>query len=127
MHIGRKAFTLVEILVVIMIVGVLAAIAIQRFGTSKSKAYLTAMKSDLRNLVTAEAGWFADSSRYSTDLSVIAFRQSSGVNAPSVVTGAGYWSATVTHSKLTGHTCGVAVNTANPIQTTAGEGEPVCN
>ncbi len=124
---NRKGFTLIELLIVVVIIGILAAIAIPKFANTKSKAYVTAMKSDLRNMVTAEEAFFSDSSKYSTNLSAINFKQSTGVNTPAVVVGAGYWSATVTHSQLSGHTCAIAVNTANPLVSTAGEGEPVCN
>ena len=123
----RKGFTLIELLIVVVIIGILAAIAIPKFTNTKGKAFVTAMKSDLRNLVTAEEAFFSDSSHYSTDLTAINFRQSTGVNTPTITTGAGYWSATVTHSQLVGHTCGIGINTTNPIVTTAGEGEPVCN
>ena len=124
---NRKGFTLIELLIVVVIIGILAAIAIPKFANTKSKAYVTAMKSDLRNMVTAQEAFFSDSSKYSTDLSAINFKQSTGVNTPTVVVGAGYWSATVTHSQLAGHTCAIAVNTTNPLVSTAGEGEPVCN
>ena len=60
----RKGFTLIELLIVVVIIGILAAIAIPKFANTKSKAYITAMKSDLRNLVTAEEAFFADSSKY---------------------------------------------------------------
>ena len=124
---NRKGFTLIELLIVVVIIGILAAIAIPKFANTKSKAYITAMKSDLRNMVTAEEAFFSDSSKYSTDLTAINFKQSTGVNTPAITTGAGFWSATVTHSQLAGHTCAIAVNTTNPLVTTAGEGEPVCN
>ncbi len=124
---ARKGFTLIELLIVVVIIGILAAIAIPKFANTKSKAYITAMKSDLRNMVTAEEAFFSDSSKYSTSLTAINFKQSTGVNTPTIATGAGYWTATVTHSQLAGHTCGIGVNTTNPIVTTAGEGEPVCN
>jgi len=124
---NRKGFTLIELLIVVVIIGILAAIAIPKFANTKDKAYITAMKSDLRNMVTAEEAFFSDSSAYTTDLSSMNFRQSTGVNTPVISTGAGYWSATVTHSQLAGHTCAIAVNTTTPLVSTAGEGEPVCN
>src|SRR6476469_4170194 len=55
---ARKGFTLIELLIVVVIIGILAAIAIPKFANTKSKAYVTAMKSELRNLVTAEEAFF---------------------------------------------------------------------
>jgi prepilin-type N-terminal cleavage/methylation domain-containing protein len=127
---SRKGFTLIELLIVVVIIGILAAIAIPKFANSKNKAYVTAMKSDLRNLVTAEEAFFSDSTYYTDGDNLVnnrkAFKNSSGVGIPVVATGAGYWSATVTHSQLTGATCGIGVNTTNPTISTAGDGEPSC-
>jgi type IV pilus assembly protein PilA len=126
---ARKGFTLIELLIVVVIIGILAAIAIPKFGNTKTKAYVTAMKSDLRNLVTAEEAYFSDSTHYTTAVVLVSrngFKNSSGVGVPTVVTGAGYWSATVTHTQISGGTCGIGVNTSNPIITTAGDGEPSC-
>ena len=53
-------------------------------------------------------------------------QDTTGVNTPSLNIGAGYWSATVTHSQLVGISCGIAVNTTNPTVPSAGEGEPAC-
>src|SRR5438094_6898953 len=60
---NRKGFTLIELLIVVVIIGILAAIAIPKFANTKAKAYIASMKSDLRNLVTAEEAYFADSVR----------------------------------------------------------------
>ena len=60
---NRKGFTLIELLIVVVIIGILAAIAIPKFANTKSKAYKTAMISDLRNLVTAEEAFFSDSGK----------------------------------------------------------------
>jgi prepilin-type N-terminal cleavage/methylation domain-containing protein len=126
---ARKGFTLIELLIVVVIIGILAAIAIPKFANTKSKAYVTAMKSDLRNLVTAEEAFFSDSTYYTDASNLVSrnsYKNSSGVGVPAVVTGAGYWSATVTHSQLAGATCGIGVNTGNPLNTNAGDGEPSC-
>ena len=125
----RRGFTLIELLIVVVIIGILAAIAIPKFANTKSKAYVTQMKSDLRNLVTAEEAFFSDSTYYTTAANLITrntWKNSSGVGVPAVVPGPGYWSATVTHGQLAGATCGIGVNTANPTITTAGDGEPSC-
>ena len=61
---NRKGFTLIELLIVVVIIGILAAIALPKFANTKEKAYLASMKSDLRNLVTSEEAYFADSVKY---------------------------------------------------------------
>src|SRR3989442_1874079 len=66
---NRKGFTLIELLIVVVIIGILAAIAIPKFANTKAKAYIASMKSDLRNLVTAEEAYFADSVKYSATTS----------------------------------------------------------
>ena len=124
---NRKGFTLIELLIVVVIIGILAAIAIPKFANTKSKAYITAMKSDLRNLVSAQESLFSDSSKYSTNLTSLNFKASTGVTDPVISIGSGWWLATNQHSQLEGAVCGIAVNTTNPTVSTAGEGEPACD
>ena len=57
---NRKGFTLIELLIVVVIIGILAAIAIPKFANTKEKAYVAAMKSDLRNMATYEEQYAAD-------------------------------------------------------------------
>jgi type II secretion system protein G len=64
----RKGFTLIELLIVVVIIGILAAIAIPKFANTKDKAYLAAVKTDLRNLATAQEGYFADNQSYTTSV-----------------------------------------------------------
>ena len=123
---NRKGFTLIELLIVVVIIGILAAIAIPKFANTKSKAYVTAMKSDLRNLVSSQESFFSDSAKYTSSLTALNFKASSGVNSPAITTYAGAWMATNNHTQLTGTICGIGVNTTNPTVTTAGEGEPAC-
>src|SRR5262245_4903589 len=126
----RKGFTLIELLIVVVIIGILAAIAIPKFANTKAQAYRTAMKSDLRNLVTAQESFFADSAKYTNviDSTHLKFQASPGVtiNSGSIVAGDGYWSATATHTQLPGEKCSIAFNTPNPTVPNAAEGEPAC-
>ncbi len=62
---NRKGFTLIELLIVVVIIGILAAIAIPKFANTKDKAYVAAMKSDLRNLATYEEQYAAEPQSWS--------------------------------------------------------------
>jgi type II secretion system protein G len=124
----RKGFTLIELLIVVVIIGILAAIAIPKFASTKDKAYYTSMKSDLRNLVTAEEAFFADSTRYTTlPNAALKFGVSNGVNLPTITVAAGLWSATITHTQLVSPAeCAIAINTGNPILPSDSSGAPRC-
>src|SRR3989442_7205747 len=63
---NRKGFTLIELLIVVVIIGILTAIPISKFASTKETAYIASIKSDLRNLVTAEEAYFADSVKYTS-------------------------------------------------------------
>src|SRR5579862_1959208 len=77
-----KGFTLIELLIVVVIIGILAAIAIPKFANTKEKAYIASMKSDLRNLITAQEAYFSDNnSTYAGSTTAMGtnFQSSSGV------------------------------------------------
>jgi len=63
---NRKGFTLIELLIVVVIIGILAAIAIPKFAATKDKAKLASVKTDLRNIMTAEEAYFSDNAAYAT-------------------------------------------------------------
>lgn len=111
---NRKGFTLIELLIVVVIIGILAAIAIPKFASTKEKGYLTAVKSDLRNLTTAEEAYFAEAMAYTANVGDLSYTQSAGVTLPVVTidpTGNG-WSATAGHTAATNISCTVYVGAA---------------
>jgi len=120
----RSGFTLIELLIVVVIIGVLASIAIPKFANTKEKAYLTSMKADLRNLVTAEEAYFADSIKYTTDLGTM-YRTSTGVVGPTIALTPDGWTATVSHT-ATPRTCAI-FGGSTPIAPAVREGEVRCN
>ena len=118
----RKGFTLIELLIVVVIIGILAAIAIPKFANTKEKAYVAAMKSDLRNLATAEEGYFADNQTYTTDLGT-AFQSSQGVTVGSYAADGKGWSAQATHTG-TSKKCDIYVG--SKVAGTSKDGVPEC-
>lgn len=95
-----KGFTLIELLIVVVIIGILAAIAIPRFSATRERAYFAAMKSDLKNLATQQEIYYAESYSYTTDQPTLGFVSSEGVNVNvEAATGTG-WAATATHDAL---------------------------
>src|SRR5215208_2770308 len=97
---NRRGFTLIELLVVVVVIGILAALGIPKYANSKSKGYVTMMKSDLRNLINAEESFFSDSARYTANLTSLGFKTSSGATPPVISVYAGAWSATNGHLQL---------------------------
>ena len=89
-----RGFTLIEMLMVIVIIGILVTVLIPRFATSREKAFVTAMKSDLRNLATAEESYFYDNDSYSPDLTRLpAFNATNGVTVTIAAATQTGWSA----------------------------------
>ena len=134
---NRKGFTLIELLIVVVIIGILAAIAIPKFASTKEKAYLASMKSDLRNGATAEEGYFADNQVYlsgvAKNLAGVAtplvamgnYTPSSGVQVTFTATAATGWGAVATHTATT-KTCAIFIGVA-AVAPALVDGEPKCS
>jgi len=115
----RTGFTIIELLIVVLIIGILAAVAITKFGDSKRRAYVTAMKSDLRGLATVAESRFASDNSYAD---VVAPQGSAGVTLTFVGTASG-WSATATHVGVPGVECTMAAGSSLAANA---PGEAVC-
>ena len=106
---NAKGFTLIELLIVIVIIGILATIAIPKFVNTRDKAYVTAMKSDLRNLATYEESFAADSAGAyfggtasgSTALQGFLASQNVTVSVTALTGPPASWSASATHASTT--------------------------
>jgi len=101
----RHGFTLIELLIVVVIIGILAAIAIPKFAATKGQAYTARMKTDLRNFATAQENYFYDNQTYATTTAAItSFAPSDGTTITVLEATAGGWSARAT-STYTGVKC----------------------
>jgi prepilin-type N-terminal cleavage/methylation domain-containing protein len=120
---NQKGFTLIELLIVVVIIGILAAIAIPKFANTKEKAYVASMKSDLRNLITAQEAYFSDNnSSYAAGTANLGtnYKASSGITVTiTSMTNTG-WAATAT-SVSTAKTCNITLGGGS-----TDEGDPIC-
>jgi prepilin-type N-terminal cleavage/methylation domain-containing protein len=119
----RRGFTLIELLIVVVIIGILAAIAIPKFADTKRKAYISAMKTDLKNLVPALEG------HYSTNGANYGNFSLTGKNSPQVTLTYTHnntqgWGANATHSAMTDATCQIWVGVIGSVEANLSEGVP---
>jgi type IV pilus assembly protein PilA len=125
---GRKGFTLIELLIVVVIIGILAAIAIPKFANTKEKTYVAAMKSDLRNLVTAEEGYLGDNLIYyggALPNAAFQYRPTTGVTVTIVAATTSGFQATAAHTS-TSRTCAIFYGNIAAVAPAAINGEPAC-
>jgi type IV pilus assembly protein PilA len=126
----QKGFTLIELLIVVVIVGILAALAIPKFTNTKGKAIVTTMRSDLRNLATVQEVYWVQNQVYyggAVPDPAFAYSPSAGVVITMVsATNAG-WSARATAPGLSPQSCVIFYGTAPPIPPATTDGAVACS
>jgi type IV pilus assembly protein PilA len=124
----RAGFTLIELLIVVVIIGLLAAIALPKFGYTKGKAYTSTMKSDLRNLATAQESYWNDYSVYyggTVPSASLLYNPSLGVSITIGEATIGGWSAEASHVS-TATTCAIFSGSAAPVSPATTQGVVSC-
>ena len=126
---GRSGFTLIELLIVVVIIGILAAIAIPKFANTKEKAYVATLRGDLRNLVTAQEAYVSDVVVYyggALPNAAMTYDPSEGVLVTVVqATNAGF-SATAAKPGRTPRFCAIFIGPVAPVAPAIAEGQIAC-
>jgi prepilin-type N-terminal cleavage/methylation domain-containing protein len=132
----RRGFTLIELLVVVVIIGILATIALPKFTKARERAYVAAMKSDLRRLVTEQEAYMADNSGAPRGAGIatissphLGYVPTRDVTVTFDAPTGPFWSATAVHDRVPGTTCGVFVADTPPggANPATQSGSPSCN
>ena len=113
---SRKGYTIIELIVAILVIGILAAIAIAKFVAVKEKAFVASMKADLRNFAIYEQDYEIDSqgSYFSGNGAAQGFRPTPGVTVTATADPGPppSWQAVATHDKTT-RTCQIITSNAS--------------
>ncbi|HVF40681.1 MAG TPA: type II secretion system protein [Gemmatimonadaceae bacterium] len=123
---NAAGFTLIELLIVVLIIGILAAIAIPKFQNSKGKAYASTLKADLRNLATAQEAYFYENSEYSPNTTNLQLSTSPGVTISIATATAAGWAASATHNAANPLMCAIYIGSVPPLSPATVEGVVGC-
>jgi prepilin-type N-terminal cleavage/methylation domain-containing protein len=122
----RHGFTLIELLIVVVIIGILAALAIPRYQATRGKAVFAGIKSDLHNLTTAQESYFYDHNSYTTELDSLKVMTSLGNQLVIGAANASGWSATATNPLSYPHMCAIFMGDAAAVAPATVAGVVAC-
>jgi prepilin-type N-terminal cleavage/methylation domain-containing protein len=125
-RIGREGFTLVEVLIVVTVISILAALSVVRSDIPRSRAAAATMQSDLRNLGSAQEAYYSHNLAYASDVSALDLRLSPGVTMEVNVNAYG-WTARANHDQADSRECALAYGEIAPLSPATGSGVMVCS
>jgi prepilin-type N-terminal cleavage/methylation domain-containing protein len=100
-------FTLIEMLVVVVVIGILAAVAIPNYSRMREKTFVAAVTSDLKNMASLQEVYHGNNQVYTNDTDQLGMTVSKGVIISINEADGTGWSATGAHSALMPAQCGI--------------------
>ena len=111
---ARKGFTLVELLIVVVVLGILAAIAIPKFSSFRERSLMSMVILDLKNFASQQEVYHGENYSYASSVAdVTAMVVSEGVNITVTQADGRGWAATGWHDALAGRQCGIYYGVAS--------------
>ena len=124
-----SGFTVIELLIVVVIIAILAAITIPKAASIRTKAHIATVTAELKNLATLQEIYMGEQQEYAPNIATLGMTVSPAVTiSVDQATDTG-WAATATHTGLDGRFCSIYYGNSSPtnVDPAASPGLVACN